>query len=343
MEPKGRLTWISVANVLACLAVVFLHTNVCFWSYEPDVTWQTANGIETIFYWAVPVFFMVSGATLMDYRDRYSTGTFLKKRFVRTMIPFLFWSLFSFVYSVVLRHWPCDGIRDAISGLISCRYMSIYWFFPALFAVYLSIPLLSLVPKEKRIPAFSFTAVAAFVTISVLPTLCSVAGIAYNDQLQLPVSGGYVLYLLLGYLIANHDFTRKQRGLFYALGVVGWLIHMIGTAVLSLRAGAIVGTYKGSTNFPAVMQAFGLLLFLKKVDWDRLLGRAVGVVSNMTKVTFGVYLIHYYLIDVIVSKTDLDFRSLLWRTAGALGVFAVSMGISWILSKIPVVKKTIGV
>ncbi len=343
MENRGRWTWISAANVLATLAVVFLHNNGCFWNFSPDFAWLSANVMETAFYWAVPVFFMVSGATLMDYRDRYSTGTFLKKRFVRTGIPFLFWSLISLGYRVILRHDDWNGVKDAVSGLITCRYMSVYWFFPALFAAYLSLPLLSLIPRDKRIPVFSFTAVAAFVTVSVLPTVCALAGLAYNYDLPIAVGGGYVLYLLLGYVVANHTFTKKQRWLFYALGVLGWLIHMVGTAALSLPAGGIVATLKGYTNFPAVMQAFGVMLFLKNVDWDRLLGRGVKLLTGMTKVSFGVYLVHYYFIDALFAKGLVDGRSLLWRTAGALGIFAVSLGVSWVISKIPLLRKTVGV
>ncbi len=37
--------------------------------------WVSANLLETIFYFALPVFFMISGATLLDYRSKYSTKT----------------------------------------------------------------------------------------------------------------------------------------------------------------------------------------------------------------------------------------------------------------------------
>ncbi len=32
--------------------------------------------LEVSFYWAVPVFFMLTGVTLLDYRKRYSTKVF---------------------------------------------------------------------------------------------------------------------------------------------------------------------------------------------------------------------------------------------------------------------------
>ena len=72
--------YISVLNCVSCVAVVLLHTNGIFWSHPSGELWISANFIETYFYWAVPIFFMISGATLMDYRERYTTAEFYKNR-----------------------------------------------------------------------------------------------------------------------------------------------------------------------------------------------------------------------------------------------------------------------
>ncbi|XCB29844.1 hypothetical protein RQN30_11930 [Arcanobacterium hippocoleae] len=43
---------------------------------ESGKNWAAALAIETIFFFAVPIFFMLTGATLLRYRDRYDTQTF---------------------------------------------------------------------------------------------------------------------------------------------------------------------------------------------------------------------------------------------------------------------------
>ena len=53
--------------------------NGCFWQFSYDRYWITANIIECICYFAVPIFFMISGATLLNYRKRYTTAVFFKK------------------------------------------------------------------------------------------------------------------------------------------------------------------------------------------------------------------------------------------------------------------------
>ena len=66
---QKKVQYISFLSVFASLAVVFLHVNACFWNFSKDFYWITANLIESVFYFAVPIFFMITGATLLDYRE----------------------------------------------------------------------------------------------------------------------------------------------------------------------------------------------------------------------------------------------------------------------------------
>jgi surface polysaccharide O-acyltransferase-like enzyme len=63
----GKLVYIAALNVLGALGVVLLHANNVFWSRPKGTLWLSANLIETFFYWPVPIFFMITGATLIDY------------------------------------------------------------------------------------------------------------------------------------------------------------------------------------------------------------------------------------------------------------------------------------
>lgn len=72
--------YITVLNVISALSVVGLHTNGCFWEFSRERWWFTANIIESVLYFAVPVFFMITGATLLDYAKRCDTKTFFIRR-----------------------------------------------------------------------------------------------------------------------------------------------------------------------------------------------------------------------------------------------------------------------
>lgn len=340
---NNKTFWISAANVMACLGVIILHCNSVFWSFPKGLTWYTSNFLETFFYWPVPVFFMISGATLIDYRDRYSTESFLKKRFFRTGIPFLFWSFISVVFRVLVSKWPLEGIIDIIAGIITTKYIDIYWFFIPLFTCYLSIPLLSAVKKELRIRSFFFVFICAFILNTFLPTVFALEGIPYNGNLPLPVAGGYIIYILAGYMISHTTLNRKHRAVIYCLGVLGWFLHFHGTTVLSFAAGELTGTMKGYLNFPAVLHSVGVFTAFRYFKWDNIsrtyLGRLISLVSGYT---FGIYLMHFYLVILIPIILHFEVGSIVWRTAGAAAIFVVCAIVSAIVSKIPVIKVLIG-
>ncbi len=64
---SGNISFISFASFISAMSVVFIHSNKCFWDFSSTARyWKTANIIECFFYFAVPVFFMITGATLID-------------------------------------------------------------------------------------------------------------------------------------------------------------------------------------------------------------------------------------------------------------------------------------
>ena len=89
---QSRILYFDVLNIAACIAVIFLHHNGIVHSFTNTLAWRESLIAECAFYWAVPIFLMLSGANLLNYREKYSTKVFFKKRIIRTVIPWLFWS-----------------------------------------------------------------------------------------------------------------------------------------------------------------------------------------------------------------------------------------------------------
>ena len=138
-----RVQYFDMLNVAACISVVALHCNQMVHTWQPGGNWLFALAIEVLFYWAVPIFFMLTGATLMEYRSRYDTKTFLRKRFERTVIPFVAWSLILYLFVSVPLEGTYLGPRSFVNMLLNCQIEQVYWFFFPLFSIYLSMPLRS--------------------------------------------------------------------------------------------------------------------------------------------------------------------------------------------------------
>ena len=95
-KKSNRIEYISLASVLSAIAVVYLHANGCFWTFSTSRYWFTANIIESVFYFAVPIFFMISGAMLIDFNKKYGLKEYFQKRIHKTVIPYIVWSLIGF-------------------------------------------------------------------------------------------------------------------------------------------------------------------------------------------------------------------------------------------------------
>lgn len=337
-----RLEYISFLKIFSALAVVFLHTNGIFWTFGYGRYWITANIIESVFYFAVPIFFMVSGITLLDYRERYSTRNFLKKRFWTVFIPFLAWSSFSLVYSILIGRTTISSLSfiNIIEGIFNTKYQTIYWFFIPLIAIYLSIPFISLIPKNVRKEAFKYIIIISVIFNSCLPLLCKLLNINYNSSLYIPVTGGYIIWVFIGYYLHTYNLDKNNRRIIYFLGLFGLLLHIFGTWYLSYQVGYIDETFKRYMNLPSILYSSAIFVFIK-YNYDSF--NLKYILSKFTKLfekeTFGVYLIHRYLIDFFVIVLNCNTYSIFYRIGGGILIFIFSALITKILHHIPLIKK----
>lgn len=343
----GRKAYLTVLNVVACLSVVILHTNFTFWWYAPSRAWVTSNAIECVFIFAVPIFFMVSGATLLDYRRRYTTKDFFKKRAEKTLIPFVFWSIVSVFFTLwhegkgAVTLWP---IGTLLTDLLNANYMGPYWFFFSLFSVYISMPMLSAVPEEKRRSVYGYGIIAAGVINLLIPFLCSLTEGAFRVSGALTVEsmGGYLFFVLLGYWIDRYPIRRRWRVFVYILGLGGLLLQFFGTWGYSVRDGAINSLFKGYLNVPCALYAAAVFLFFKHFPFDKLPKWFMTLCEFFGGQTFGIYLIHQFIITLVTDYfNDWDYRSIVFRTLGAFGFFLLSSAIVWILKKLPLIRRIV--
>ena len=343
MENKKDLSYLSFVQLLSALAVVTLHTNACFWEFSREAYWRSANVIECLCYFAVPVFFMISGITLIDYPSRYSTRVFFKKRAVKTLIPFLAWSLIALGAKLAEGSIRLSDLNllSVLNGVFSSEYMEIYWFFPALFGVYLCMPLFAAVPREKRSSLFPYLLLAGFVVNALIPFLISVFHLALKWPLSLQVSGGYLLFAIGGIWLHENPPDLRRRILFYLAGLCGFLLHTVGTYCSSMAAGQIVSGFKGYTNAPAVLYAFAVFLFLRGLGSRVMTTKAAGAVKVLASYTFPVYLMHIFVLGVFKRLLPLDEYSLLYRLGTPCLVFAVVVMASWVMRKIPLVRRLV--
>ena len=205
--------------------------------------------------------------------------------------------------------------------------------------MYLCIPLLACVQKELRIKIFTYIVVAAFLFNSLLPFICKVFGITYLSKVTVPAGSSYIIYVLLGYILSKQELSKKQRYLIYGLGIVGLLLHIWGTYSLSFEAGYVVQTYKGYTNVPCVLYSVGMFVLFKQIGEKIKNEKIISMIEGLSGYTFAVYLLHWFVMDTIVREFDINIQSIVYRIGAPVIIFVICIGITWLIRKIPIVRK----
>lgn len=335
-----RKVYIQNLSVLSAFAVVALHTNGEFWRFSYGRYWITSNVIESFFYFAVPIFFMITGVTLLDYNEKYSTKEFFIKRTQKTVFPFVIWSLIALIYRIINKSINDYSLKSIVDGLINTKFNSYYWFFIVLFSIYLSIPFLSAIPKEKRKATFGYGIIVAFLFNSMLPFLFSLFSIPYNNGLNIPVISGYLIFVLIGYWIDNYELTKKQRSIIYILGAIGLMVHIFGTWFLSYKIGGVSRLFKGYFNIPSLFHSVAVFTLFKYMKTD--IQNSIGKITKyFSSVTFGIYLTHWFVLQFIINNTNIQRTSITYRTLGAIIIFLVCSIIVNLIQKIPILNKIV--
>lgn len=332
---KKRIVYFDVLNTLACIAVVALHCHGSFFDYENSIEWKVTEVVQILAHWAVPIFFMLTGATLMGYREKYDTKKLFSRRVQRIVVPFLIWSTFFLIRGWVTGIHQYLGGRDLIGKYLSGGILGIYWFFYPLFAVYLSLPMLSVLAEERNKKILEYTIGIGFLCYSVMPVVSILTQIPYNDSLQLPVAGGYVLYVLTGYYMSHTVFSKKIQYFLYAGGIIGAASMWLMTHWYTVRDGFASELFLDYKYCFSFAMAVGLFELCKNIPWEKFCHESgQKALSIIAQSSFGVYLIHIYFVEKYFEYTQ-GSHPILNMELGTILIYGGCVLIVTIVKKIP--------
>ena len=346
MTKKYNLCY-DVLTILACLMVVFFHCNSVIYNYSDTISWKISVIERCVVYSAIPIFFMLTGAKLMNYRQRYTTKEYAKKRLLRVGVPYLFWNLFYVVYGIVMPNGTkFSGITDFISKFLNSEFQGRYWFFWPLFMVYLVIPVISLVLQAENHRKYLWYLVClTFGFCWVLNPVMKLLGMQYNSYMIVPVCAGYMMYVLFGYLISTEQWSIRKRIILYALALISGVFAIVYTIHRSGSAGNDMLGILSYEYFPSGLTGAAIFVFLKhlfenskKLSSLKEDSKAVKLIRNVSGACMGVWLTHSLGILFVEYFFNMGINSYVFRFAYPPVVFLICVVAVLVLKKIPVLK-----
>lgn len=296
-----KKNYISILNVLACIGVVILHTFET--GYTSDANFVFEVLIRTIAYCAVPVFFMITGATLIDYRERYDTKTFFKKRLLKVIIPLIIWSIIYFIINFFKGKFSINDLsfKFVFEYFFLVKTNPIFWFFVVIIGIYLAIPVISLIPQESRRKAFLYIIIITFVFNQFLPDLLYHLNLNYNYDLKFPLTySGWISFIFIGYYIDKYEIVKKHRVIIYVLGIIGFLTMVVPTIFISYHKNESCSWFDEYYDAPCVLYSASVFLFFKsKINNNQIVTKIMPFFNFVAPTTLGIYVLHIAIRDFL--------------------------------------------
>lgn len=350
-----RIVYFDVLNIIATISVVWIHFgNEVHW-YDGSQAWYWCLLIQVLCFWAVPVFLMLTGATLMEYNKKYSTATFFKRRVLRTLIPYLFWGSIMIFIQISRGNMDLSYGGNALQFQFSIidiflhnKMEHIYWFFPVVFGIYLCMPVLTVLTEERHRKKLDYLVIVGVLTVSIFPfffrMLQEYLGFpisGWNSGLQLPVLGGYLLYPVLGYWASRRDFSKTERILLYITAISCAVLRYNGLRMLSERDGYTNTLYMDYMGFPAMFLALGVFVFVRYAcqRYQNLLCRAAKALSVVSSCSLGIYLIHNLVLNEMSQHAFFAKYSFQWYFIWPWVCYLFCLAVVYICKKFPLIKK----
>lgn len=149
----------------------------------------------------------------------------------------------------------------------------------------------------------------------------------------------FPLAYLGGYWLSQQQFTKRQRGLIYSLGIVGVIYTILLSSWLSVLLGKPCGAVYGYLTWNVLAAASAVFVFFK-THWQNWASPAwLGKAANLM---FGVYLVHILVFSILTDQLHVRLmaHNPIWFVpALTLLIFAISLICAKILSLIPWVNR----
>jgi surface polysaccharide O-acyltransferase-like enzyme len=332
-----NLDWINNLRFVALFAVIILHTTspvLETYNKGPLNIWLVGDFYNSLVRFAVPVFVMISGALLL-HRD-YDLGDFLKKRLIRIVIPFLFWSLVYVGYEFYNEDLTYTGdtwetIRQILHLL---KYGSSYhlWYVYMLIGLYLFVPIISkFVRNATRNEILYFLIVWFVVMLLGQPYLAR-----FMPQIDVRYFGGFVGYLVLGHYLAFKPLPNKLTGLWAALFVFCLALISVGTYLLFKHYNGI-STLLYEPLSPSIALMASAVFMLGRTWIPKVPAILIKIRDFAGKYNYGIYLSHALILSLL-SDNDINytlFNPLISIPCVALVCLSLSLLLVFIINKLP--------
>ncbi|MDD6275437.1 MAG: acyltransferase family protein [Clostridia bacterium] len=347
---KQRSVYRDLLRIISALAVVCIHVCSNSGMNEYSSQWNALNVYDTLSRFSVPVFFMISGSFLLDLNRPQPLSKIYKNKIPRMAIAYIFWFVVYTLWRTTVKIKSGElTIESVLSSPIKFIDNAItenfhMWFIFAIIFLYAATPIVRKLCEDIKTERY-------FIILSCIPLFYNLLTIFISppslqyvfENLSMNLVMGYTVYFVVGHYAATYDINKKRRIIIYILAAVSLVFTAVYAWHLKITDRSTETVYKyllPNIFFPSLAIFLLFKYGFSKVQFS---DRAIKIISGVSSLTFGIYLSHMLVVYALnlLNINVLSFNTVISAPVLTIAIFIISMGITFVLKKIPFVNKYI--
>jgi len=332
--------YLDVLRGLAILLVIAVHCISPYISktaYYNSGTWWAclmANGIARA---GTPLFFMLSGLLMLRNEKILDLKSFYLKQAKKIFLPLLLWNIIYCAMDVCYWH-EAVTVKEFFVNLLAKGNAYHLWFMYQIFGIYLMAPFLKMILdrlNEKEQWVFLGVILLQPTLLNFLNTIQSYIHVKPFSALM----EGYIGFFVLGYILGTQRFSRRRRWAVYGLGLMGYLINVLGNHAFTTpdRVNLVFNYGYSITRYLVAAGLFVGLRALFAADKSTLQNRLHKLFAPVAGASYGMYYVHVLVLEVSMGKIQRHLT--LWPPAVIpltfVSTVVLSFLLAWVIRKVP--------
>lgn len=290
-------------RVFACLGVIGIHSQNILFSDTSYIGQCVAIFFELVFRIGLPIFFILSGVLLLNSNKKQSLINFYWNRFVKVIIPFIFYSLFYYCWinrdghisSILDFSFVKGAITSIPSGILASLAKTQYyhlWFIYSIIGLYLAIPFLKVMLNNMSMKQLYEICIVLFVIriiVNYLPYF------KITITISEWIFSGWVMYLIFGYTLIQPQ-AKKYYNIIISTGIIAFIVSFVINRWFS--------QFKSVNVFDLaplmILQVCAVfILFYKYEKYICKFMSINKIISYFSTYTFSIYMLHAWVLSKV--------------------------------------------
>lgn len=305
---RSRSTKLDYIRCLAILLVVVCHCNERL--YGKITAPQLRITLPYSFFFAlgrmgVPLFLFLTGSLVLSklVKGNDDVASFYRRKLFPLAVSAFLCTIFYYARSILVLEQPFDFLQALrVLLLLENCPRAVLWYLPMIIGMYIALPFVAVVFRKIPFRSFALPLSILLIVQFILPFISNVAmvlgfsPIAGNTALDTSFLGGaYGLYIVFGYFVRSGVFDGREK--FKGILAVGATSYFFLVVMLFITTAYRRGYVLWYSDLLLLIASCCLYLLL--FNYLRL--KRCHVIELISRASFGIYLVHYALIDLFQS------------------------------------------